>query len=505
MTWLHTYSGLLLGWLMFVIWVTGTLSYFNPEISLWMKPELGYSQNRASIVDRSLDLLHEKGVQAERWRIDLPDSRSNLWSIEWRNGSISETMVLSPENTQIVAPRDTAGGDFFKTFHYTLQLRGYGGRYFAGLAAFTFLVAIFSGIFTHRRFFKDFFTLRTGKVKVFLRDFHALAGVITIPFNLMICVSALMIYVLMFMPWSAEHYFDGGARAVFGEVNPKLPRLNDDAPAAKPVRDFDKVQNQISRLWPGENQVARIMVEQPYKENGRFILYRVKDESLSQQAERLVFSSVTGEMLNGFPEQSLATQVRRVFWGLHEAKFAAPILRWLFFFLGVVSSGMIAAGLIYWLRVRLTKTESRRLVHYLVERLNIVAIIGLILAIAGFFLANRLLPIGIAGRESIEIQVFFWVWLTSFIHAFFRSPTQAWQEQLILTGFVYLSVVITDLVQDNQRMIDAFQQSNLPYLGFAAAMLVSSMLLFAVAIKLNKIKREESYETLSNEAQRNSL
>ncbi|MDN5540760.1 PepSY domain-containing protein, partial [Comamonas sp.] len=40
MSWLHTWSGLLLGWLLFAIFVTGTLSFFKNEFNLWMRPEL---------------------------------------------------------------------------------------------------------------------------------------------------------------------------------------------------------------------------------------------------------------------------------------------------------------------------------------------------------------------------------------------------------------------------------------------------------------------------------
>ena len=45
MAWLHTWSGLVLGWLMFAIFLTGSLSFYRQEISLWMRPELqaGYS------------------------------------------------------------------------------------------------------------------------------------------------------------------------------------------------------------------------------------------------------------------------------------------------------------------------------------------------------------------------------------------------------------------------------------------------------------------------------
>ena len=40
MGWLHRWAGLLLGWLLFAIFLTGTLTVFDKEITWWMQPEL---------------------------------------------------------------------------------------------------------------------------------------------------------------------------------------------------------------------------------------------------------------------------------------------------------------------------------------------------------------------------------------------------------------------------------------------------------------------------------
>ena len=482
MAWLHTYSGLLIGWLLFAIWVTGTLSYFNYEISLWMKPELQYSQNRNELINESLVQLYKQGQHADRWRIHLPNNRHSHWRIEWREGRVSQTLTLNPENTKQLQPRDTQGGNFFRTFHYTLELRGYGGRFFAGIAAMTFLVALFSGIFTHRRFFKDFFTLRKVKQTIFLRDFHALVGVITLPFNIMICVSALFIYVIMYMPWSAESYYEGGERALYRDVIPSLPRL-DSAAAAEPMLDFSSIQRQIDRAWPGQQQVARITIESPFKQNGRMIVERVKDASVSRQAERLVFSSRAGVMQNGYDAESTPAQIRRVLWGLHEAKFAPSVLRWLFFFLGVISSALIATGLIYWLQIR---PEPKHFGHSLVERLNIAGIAGLFIAIASYFVANRMLPLEVPNRGALEVNVFLWVWLCSLIAACLRPVQAAWVEQLSLAAFAFFSVLCFDLFQDAGRMVRAFEQGNWAYISMAMAFMILTVVFVSLAIWLSK-------------------
>ena len=39
MAWLHTWSGLLVGWVLRLIFMAGTSSYYRDEITLWMTPD----------------------------------------------------------------------------------------------------------------------------------------------------------------------------------------------------------------------------------------------------------------------------------------------------------------------------------------------------------------------------------------------------------------------------------------------------------------------------------
>ena len=38
MAWLHTWTGLLVSWLLLLIFMGGTASYYREEISRWMRP-----------------------------------------------------------------------------------------------------------------------------------------------------------------------------------------------------------------------------------------------------------------------------------------------------------------------------------------------------------------------------------------------------------------------------------------------------------------------------------
>jgi uncharacterized iron-regulated membrane protein len=483
MIWLHTYSGLLLGWLLFTIFLTGTLSYFNPEITQWMQPELEQVASSENTINRSLALLHDKGKNASSWRIYLPNERNQTWAVQWSKGRTREKLTLGPQDGAIINPRETAGGNFFRVFHYTLQLRGYGGRYIAGIAAMCMLVAVFSGIFTHRRFFRDFFTLRSGKLSKTLTDFHALAGLVTIPFCIMICASGIMIYVIMYMPWSADVY-GGGERQLSRALNPALAPVSALATEVTPLTDFSEVQRQVESQWPGKKQIDVISFEQPYHQNGRIIVQRVNEHTLSYRTERLVFSSYSGQPLPGYSQASTSSAVRGVFFGLHEGHFAGTSLRWLLFLLGIISSALIATGLIIWVNKRLNKVKVRHIGHAFVERGNIAAISGLVLAIVAFFWGNRLLPLDIVNRSAMEVNVFLCMWLICIVHSVIRPLKKAWSEQLLLSALGCLFLPLLDLYQDAERLGNAIVDGNLTYLGFCFFIFLLGVLLLITALWL---------------------
>ena len=75
MSWLHTWSGLLLGWLLYAVFFTGTLSYFRDEIDDWMRPELHQSISDEGTVQRALDAMQAIAPNATTWTLNLPGAR----------------------------------------------------------------------------------------------------------------------------------------------------------------------------------------------------------------------------------------------------------------------------------------------------------------------------------------------------------------------------------------------------------------------------------------------
>ncbi len=101
--------------------------------------------------------------------------------------------------------RDALGGEFFYRFHFQFYyMPVLWGRWLAAFCAMFMLVAIISGVITHKKIFVDFFTFRWGKVQRSWLDAHNALSVFGLPFHLMITYTGLVTLMVMYMPWGGQ-------------------------------------------------------------------------------------------------------------------------------------------------------------------------------------------------------------------------------------------------------------------------------------------------------------
>ena len=125
MAWLHTWTGLIFGWLLFAIFLTGTLSYFKEEITHWSQPEV---RSHALEPTHSLEVaqryLQDNAGHSGTWLIRMPNAREAALSVGYRDpnggprGFVTKT--LDTQTGRPVEARDSRGGEFFYRFHLSL-------------------------------------------------------------------------------------------------------------------------------------------------------------------------------------------------------------------------------------------------------------------------------------------------------------------------------------------------------------------------------------------------
>ncbi len=194
---LHTWGGLVFGWLLFAIFLTGTLSIFEPELTHWMQPNLRSVQaepvQAIATADQKLRLLDP---QADIWMIAMPQKRHQDLEIMWKKGKVTLEKHVDPQSGAIMKAYDTEGGHFFADFHYQLH-SGKTGLWLVSLASVVMLVTLVSGIAIRRQVFKEFFRLRW---RLNCLNAHTMTGVLTLPFVFLITYTGLTITFFMILP-----------------------------------------------------------------------------------------------------------------------------------------------------------------------------------------------------------------------------------------------------------------------------------------------------------------
>ncbi|WP_339506506.1 PepSY-associated TM helix domain-containing protein [Pseudomonas sp. EA_15y_Pfl1_P102] len=495
MAWLHTWAGLIFGWLLFAIFLTGTLAYFKDEISHWMQPEV---QARPLDDARSLNVaqtyLQHVAPTAARWFITLPDSRDPSLSVMWqdkvdpgkRGNFIQKT--LDPVTGQAVQARESMGGEFFYRFHFQLQMPHPWGRWLSTIAAMAMFVALITGIITHKKIFKDFFTFRPRKGQRSWLDGHNAVGVLVLPFHLMITYSSLVIFMSLVMPAPILASYGNDTRAFFSEV---FPATNNAPALGQPgqLKPLVPMYEQAREQWAG-GHVGRVAVNNPSDVNASVNVFRAGSDSVVHDFGSTVsFNGNTGELLRVSGEQSLPAVIGGSFYGLHMGHFAGPVLRWLYFICGLAGTAMIGTGLVIWLGKRQLKHAKSAVMPFelrLVEVLNIASMSGLMIAIAAFFWANRLLPVSFAERSDWEVQTFFIVWGLSLVHAMLRRGRQGWIEQLSAGALLFIAIPLLNALTTSHHLGVSLATGDWAMAGFDLTCLASGVFLAWAAWKMQQ-------------------
>lgn len=444
---LHSWTGLIFGWLIFAIFLMGSLSYYRHEINLWMQPALAQYEVKQDIaIKTAYQYLQENAPDAKSWYLNVATPESPVNTMYWEKADGGYGNATLDANTgkelQLSA---TLGGDFFYRFHY--QLFGIPiivGRLVVCLAAFIMLIALVSGIITHKKIFTDFFTLRTFKSQRSWLDFHNISSVVALPFFLTITFTGLAIFFYLYLPWGMQKIYPENPYQYFTEIRTKTVLENQSIQPAQNLA-INKLLNQVQQSW-GNQPLSTISVKNPNTNQAQITFIQQEDRSITRNQAQITLNASTGKVLEDTRNNSPIATLNAGVYGLHMATFAQPLLRLGFFFSGILGCVMIASGLLLWSLKRQIQNKNSKfhLGHYLVDRLNIAAFVGLPCATVAYLSANRLFTVT-STTINYEIYSFFLVWLISLIIALITKKQHLWRTQLSIFIMLCIALPILNL------------------------------------------------------------
>ncbi|MCG9753614.1 PepSY domain-containing protein [Shewanella insulae] len=514
MTWLHTWAGLAVCWLLLLIFFAGTLSYFRHEISLWSKPELhksvfqDYDQNRlAQQIAQGQAYLTETAPDAARWTISFPSERKPYLSFGWadapkkgeRRGKFHEHVVDQDGQQMITEIRDSRGGNFFYRLHFDLHyLPVVVARWIVGLATMAMLIALISGVVIHKRIFKDFFSFRPAKGSRSWLDAHNVSSVMALPYHLIITYTGLITLMFMFMPWGALQQYDGDVRAFRADLNPARIQAKPsqaNAPLIEAAGLIDKVKQQ----W-GAAPLKQVSISAPGRDNSRISFTLNSEQRVTDRRDLLIFDGVTGQLISKGNPESATYKTYDTLMALHTARFADWALRGFFFLCGLLGCAMVATGTLLW-AVKIAQKQQKAIQSgtkptvglRLVNGLNISFICGLPLATAAFFYANRLLPLDIASRAQREVDAFFITLAVIALVALWDGLRGAqswrrWRQWLLLGALTFAALPLLGAVTSGQSLLGNMVDNQWTLVGFD---IVSLLLALALGFAARQVRQSK--------------
>jgi len=504
MAWLHTWCGLVCGWLLCAIFLTGTLSVFREPITRWMeaRPSAATVPGAAggasdAALQAAAGHLAAHGAGARFWRIELPREPGDALRLAWppaagaRGGP--QTAALDPASGALLpAPwgRRTEGGRHFMTFHYTLH-GGVPGYWLVGWLSVGMLVALVSGVVVHRRIFADFFTFRPAKGQRSWLDAHNATAVLALPFLFMIVYTGLAIFYTSYLPWPLRAVYgaDGAAHGRFQQelTHQAPPMRRARSGTAAPLHGLAPLLAQAQALTGQPPRL--VVVEQP---GDAAMVVRIHTRAsgdprtLHQAVGSVAFDGVDGAVLQVQRPLAGATpasaQAHGVMAALHLAHFGGWTIKWLYFFSGLAGTAMMATGTILFGIKRRRKVGKEAgpatpWAYRAAEALNVAALAGTAVACIAYLWCNRLLPANLPGREAWEIRSFLCAWLAAALHAACRPAARAWVEQLSAAAVLCLALPLLNRWTTGQQawrhaLAGDWQQAGveLVALGFGVAL-----------------------------------
>lgn len=534
MTWLHTWFGLVLGYVLMACFFFGSLSVFDREIDRWAIPETRFQPQPMPSYDQVLapvfrDLrAHPDDMAATAARvvgeIPHPDTlalaslyaytthRDPVLAIGGEFAIPNKPKDASDEHQHVhgwatIDPRNgkvlnddklKIGSNFFYPMHYSLHLHWLDlGYWIVGLAALVMLAALVSGVVMHRRIFRELFTFRPKKsTQRSALDLHNLTGVVALPFHFFFAFTGLVIFAGIYLP-VGDTMLKPLAKAHETAEAARTGLPHDPAGVAVSLASVDAMVAEAKRRWaakdmPGE--VGLLTIEHLGDRNGYVSVFRAGTDRVTLVGQGVHFEASTGRVIREDPVPSAVSSVNDFLTGLHLQHFEHWLLRWFYVLGGLCGCVCIATGFLFFVEKRKKQhakagvTGSRW-----VDALAVTTVTGMLVATLAMLVVNRVLPPDLPQRGRWEETAFWTAWLIAMAHAFWRTApvlqariAPAWREQCWAVAVLAVAAVLLNWATTGDHLLRTIGSGYWPVAGLDLSLLASAALAIVAARRLRR-------------------
>ncbi len=541
MTWLHTWFGLVIGFVLIVVFFFGSLSVFDREIDRWALPDTRFDPQPMPSFDQvllpalkqiepdetdyaaNMATLHDPAKGPMTPRRELPPDE--YWAYTTHRDPVLSMgvgfgvpLAKDPDGhnhihgNATIDPRSGAavradqlkiGSEWFYPMHYSLNWPWMNlGIFIVGLAALVMLAALVSGVVMHRKVFREFFTFRPKKhTQRSALDLHNLTGVVALPFHFFFAFTGLVIFAAFYFLPVSQFQLKGlhDRHEAMEAQTTGLPHK--PAGVAAPLASVDAMVAQAKQRWAARDmagEVGFLTVHHVGDANSYVSVYRAGSDRVALVGEGIHFRASTGELLHEDPPRSPVAEVNEFLTGLHLQHFEHWLLRWLYVLGGLLGCVCIATGFVFFVEKRKRQhAQAGGQGSRVVDALAVTTVTGMVIAATGMLVANRLLPADLAGKGDWEKAAFFGVWALAMLHAFVRGApvaqarlNPAWREQCwAIAALAVAAVLLNGLTTGDHLLKTVFTDTYWAVAGVDLSLLASAGIATWVARRLGARER----------------
>lgn len=492
MNWVHTWAGVVLGAVLFVVFWMGTMSVFDREIDRWMQPQTRLASPAVPMTsyDRLLDIARaaEPGKQLIKLEIGTANTRKPFATINAAYADKTRrTLLVDPATGQLIPePTSLGGSGFLYPMHINLILPNIWGWWIVMFAAIAMLLLLVTGVIIHRKIFADFFTFRPEKkLRRSSLDLHNLSGTIFLPFHFLITFSGLMAFSGWYtsIPWYVAPDAIGKPVAELLNDADKYGHFRREMSGqAGTVVALDPLVQQAEAIWRARHGTVTpadyIDIDHIGDAQGYMAVRGNAPRRMASDVDEIVFDLSTGGILR----DSIPTMTRTVQkWleGFHLVRFDHWVIRWFYFIGGLAGCLMIATGFVFWSNSRRKRdAHTQPFSLRFVEALTVASVSGVILATCVYFVVNRLIPDDVSPggvpRFVIEVLTFFGAWFAAVVHGGMRQ-TRAWKNQAWAIASLSVAAVLLNWVTTGHHPIAAINRDLWVIVGMDCVLLLNAV------------------------------
>ncbi|MBM3577463.1 MAG: PepSY domain-containing protein [Alphaproteobacteria bacterium] len=457
----HTWTGITAGMFLFIAFYAGSITVFAEPLARWSSSSapvrLTALAQSDELIARTLAARPDAGKE---FTLHLGETE-DLWArLTWKKGKDDKTPwsadLSSAGDLRLAQSYRSSLADFVDNIHRTAGIPGANdiGETVMGVVSAVYAVALVSGLIVILpSLVKDLFALRIGpNLKRMWLDAHNVVGVVSLPFHIVIALSA-VVFCLHEPLYDALDYvvYDGRLKSIMAASNPFTAIKKDEQPA--PMLPVNVLLDRVKGASP-----SFVPVEMRYRNAGlrgaSVQVWGYDTRYMTRGKGFAVISPVTGEIANTdyLPgREGTWTGIVATFFALHFATFGGDVVRVCYFLLGIAGAFLFYSGNLLWIESR-RRTERRhggpvnqKTSTRMMSAATVGVCLGAICAISITIVAEKWLGGRVANIDVWRNAIYYCVFLGSVLWSFLRGAAAASVELLWLAAIAAAAIPLTTL------------------------------------------------------------